>query len=67
MRVHEHLGIETCFRVSLEGFKGIGVGLVDILERGKSDLEEKETVLEVKENWFIARIRPFKILSFKIE
>lgn len=67
LRVHEHLGKETCFRAVFEGLRGIKVGLVDILEREKEDLEEKARVLEVKENWFIAKIKPFKILSFKIE
>ena len=73
LRVHEHLGEETCFNVCLEGLGSLGVvknGMevrsVDVLEIEKEVQEEREIILGVDEGSFIARIKAFQILTFKI-
>ena len=69
LRVHEHLGQETCFEVSfsskiLAGEGNIHVTSVDILENEKKD---EEIILAVDGKKFVARVKPFQILSFKIQ
>ena len=70
LRVHEHLGHETCFEVSfsskvVSGEGEITVKSVDILEKEKK--EDKEIILGVSGKKFVARVKPFQILTFKIK
>ena len=65
LRVHEHLGQETCFEVNISSLENVKVKSVNILENEKK--EEKEIILGVERNKFFARIKPFQILTFKIQ